>query len=490
MASVWIDAIWRGQSVTAGIAKTKQELGGLQSQASKLWSEVGGVQGLLGLGGVVAAVQAVRLSIAAGVTGVLDWEAAAQRTTGTLENLGRGGTAAFGQVEAAVNRVVAKTRFGDDQLLDAANSLIEGTQDVEASLQNLSVVADLAAAKQIDLASASAIVAKVMEGNNRAVAQMLPFLRTYAESIDGIADPAEKAALMMRKLMETVGGKAADELKTGRGAWLDYKDAFGEAMEALAVKSGLLPAVTAQVRELTRELNAMQNPGDADSMSSFDKKVIDAVIAAFPALQRINRENNRIQSGHAAPGAGFGDLRTMENADGFDRARVSPALGPELGPGNSEGIATAIWNILSSKWSIENGISDDRQTMRRPGRRGRDDLGRDLAGGRKVEPLDDSAFDAMQERTEQVGAYLQSTISGAIVAGGNSGWDGFLSSLKQTGLSALADLLGGVLANIFAPGSGVAGGILGPLFGLGGGGGVGVGASMERNLTMRRMRLS
>lgn len=484
MASVWIDAIWRGQSVTAGVAKTKQELSGLSGEASKLWAEIGGVRGLFAFGGIVAGVQAARVAISDGVTGTLDWEAAAQRTTGTLENLGKGGTAAFEEVERAVNRVVATTRYGDDALLDAANNLIEGTQDVAGSLRNLSLVADLAAARQIDLASASQIVAKVMEGNNRAVGQMLPFLRTYAESLEGIADPAERAELMIRKLLETVGGKAADELKTGRGAWLDYKDAFGEAMEALVVKSGALAAITTQVRELTRELTAMQNTGSGENLSGFDKSVLAAVMRAFPALAKLNAENAALNNG---PVYSEGATAAFKGQQAWDAANA-----PMLGPGNEEGAAkfAAVveeWRQAVEKWSIENGISDDRQTMRRPGMRGRSDLGRDLAGGRKAEPLDEESFDPGGKKAKELAQSLQSSISAAFIAGGEQGWAGILASLKSTGLDMLAQLLSGAIVNAFAPGAGVLG-PLGAILHLGGSGTQATGAGLD-NANRRLVRV-
>jgi hypothetical protein len=434
MANVWIDAIWRGQSVTAGVDRTKGELVGLGATASKVWAGIGGLSGALALGGIATGLDAVRKAIGAGVRGIEDWESAAQRTIGTLNNMGLSGEAAFGQVEAAVNRVVDATRFGDDQLLDAANQLIEGTQDVAGSLQNLSVVADLAAARQIDLASAAQIVAKVMEGNNRAVGQMLPFLRSYAESLESIPDPAERAAKMMERLTQAVGGKAAAELETGKGLWLDFTDALGEFFEA-----------------------GVKAVGITDAWNDSLKKAADTLKGATSA----------VQSG------GFFALNPMMMAgagQGANMTAPQPTESPILGPGNAEGLSRfeailAEWKRAADRWAF---AADPKFPKGNTDRRGRvPEL--ELSGANtRPSILDEDFIDPAKKRTREIADYMQQSISAAIVAGGTGGWDGFLSSLKQTGLQAFADLVGGALAGLFAPTSGGLG-IIGKIFGLGGG---------------------
>lgn len=487
MANAYLDLIWRGQSVTAGTAQAKREIASVGDVAAGVWSKIGGLSGALSFVGVVASIQTVKTAMSDAVRGVQDWESAAQLTSGTLENLGYESEAAFGRVETAVQRVVDATRYGDDQVLSAANLLIEGTQDLEGSLRNLSLVADLATARNLDLASSAAIVAKVMEGNNRAVGQMLPFLRTYAESLEGIADPAERASMMLAKLLGAVGGKAVDELKTGRGAWLDYLDAVGESMEALVVKSGILPQITSQVRDLTRELNAMQQSDSDGELSGFDQKVVDAVLTAFPALAAMDHRNRRIQSGLSASGAGFGDLRSMDSEREIDKP-----YSPVLGPGNDEGASrfkqvVDEWSRAVDKWAfaIDPKFSDPRLPGSKYGSVEQRGEVRPLRLGgedQRVRELDEDLLDPARKRMREIAQYAETSLASAIVAGGNAGWGGFLSSLKQTGLSALADLVAGAFANFILPGSST-GGILGPILGA-----FGLGGARADNLAARGAR--
>lgn len=434
MANVWIDAIWRGQSVTAGTAKTKEELTGLGATAASVSSKIGGVSGALSLLGIVSSIESARRAILEGVRDVEGWESATQRTIGTLNNMGLRGEEAFDRVAAAVNRVVDATRFGDDELLDAANQLIEGTQDVEGSLQNLSVVADLAAARQIDLASAAQIVAKVMEGNNRAVGQMLPFLRSYAESLESIPDPAERAAKMMERLTQAVGGKAAAELETGRGAWLDYTDALGDFYGAALKAMKITDAWKASLQGLT-----------------------DATKGATAVIQ-------------GGGGFAFNPMMMAGAGQGANMAAPQPAESPILGPGNAEGLSRfeailAEWKRAADRWAF---AADPKFPKGNTDRRGRvPEL--ELSGANtRPSILDEDFIDPAKKRTREIADYMQQSISAAIVAGGAGGWDGFLSSLKQTGLQAFADLVGGALAGLFAPTSGGLG-IIGKIFGLGGG---------------------
>lgn len=456
----YMQAVWSGQQASSGIARTRGELGSLGTAARGLnavFAELGPtLGGVFSLTGPMSKIAGALIFLRQGIADTEAWDSAAQKTTDTLTNLGYQGSRAFESVAEAAARVADSTAFGDDELLAAANALIEGTEDLAGSLRNLSLVADLAAARNMDLGSSAQVVAKIMEGNNRAVGQMLPFMRSYAESLDSIADPAARAALMLERLTRSLSGKAAAELETGKGIWKELVDAFGNAAGGLAELTRINDLWNQSLIGTTNILKTL-TPGTKEQ-AHFWKDLVANMNAVRNTPGDIFRDmapNNWQGPAH------MGDLRQA------DRALDTRPL-PVLGPGNDEGIArfqqvVEEWSRVADKWAFAADPKFPRAntTQRGPVREMR------LAGdGIRVQQLDEDLIDPGRQKARELGQLVQQSISSAIVAGGNAGWSGFLDSLKQTGLGLFADLVGGVFMNLLAPGTG-GGGFLGGLLNIG-----------------------
>lgn len=136
------------------------------------------------------------------------------------------------QLEGTIASVQRLTVYTDDDLREALTRMITVSGDVEASQKNLSLVADLAAFKQIELSDAADIVARAMNGNTTALNKM------------GIA--GKDSATVVENLRKTVGGFAEQEGATFSGSlqrisngWGDFQEAVGLAILAGGEAGGM-----------------------------------------------------------------------------------------------------------------------------------------------------------------------------------------------------------------------------------------------------------
>jgi hypothetical protein len=123
-----------------------------------------------------------------------------------------------GAMEGSISKLMATTKFGDEDLRGALTNLINVSGNVAGSYKNLGVVADLAAAKHIDLSTASELVGKVMAGNTG-------ILQRYGI----VVKQGENAIDVMGKKFK---GFAENEGNTIAGTFAKISNAGGEVLEA------------------------------------------------------------------------------------------------------------------------------------------------------------------------------------------------------------------------------------------------------------------
>lgn len=210
------------KGVREGVAQAKQEIGGLTTDTSAKGKVLSGF--FLGIG--MEAAKFVKDSAGAIFNffkeSVQEAANAEKSVSGLKHALGNLGVA-YGDVEKPINRVIdglAKTsRFSDDELRDSFTNLVRTTGDVNGSMKNLSVVADLAVAKNLSLEQASNIVGKAMEGNNTALQKLFPSLKG---STDAVGD-----------LGKMLKGTAEADAATFSGRLSNLFKQFGEVKEAI-----------------------------------------------------------------------------------------------------------------------------------------------------------------------------------------------------------------------------------------------------------------
>ena len=121
-------------------------------------------------GAAIAAAFAFR-KIIAGVKDLgrafIEQEPIWNRLAGTLATVGVAFSDVEGEIRAAARAMQDTTTIGDEQFAETMQQLVAISSDYEGSLKNVSVVADLAAGLQIDLATAADLVGRAMAGRRR-----------------------------------------------------------------------------------------------------------------------------------------------------------------------------------------------------------------------------------------------------------------------------------------------------------------------------------
>lgn len=189
------------------------------------------------------------------------------------------------QLEQTVSSVMRLSTATDDDLREALTKMIAVSGDVAGSQKNLSLVTDLAAFKQIDLASASEIVAKAMGGNTTALNKM------------GIA--GKDATTVLDNARAAFGGFAEQESQTFSGSLTRINNQWGEFQEAVG----------------TAILSGGEMGGVADGLAG--------VLAKLAGWIEANEGGFRLVTGAVADAAGalFAVGKTVYDV-------VQPALGP------------------------------------------------------------------------------------------------------------------------------------------------------------------
>src|SRR3990167_8760135 len=102
----------------------------------------------------------------------------------SVTNLGLKFSAIQPIIEDHVQAVANMARVDDDDVRSALAKLITLTGDVSGSIQRMTLVANLAAKKQMDLGSAAELVGRLMTGQTRILRQMGIVTKDAAEGIE------------------------------------------------------------------------------------------------------------------------------------------------------------------------------------------------------------------------------------------------------------------------------------------------------------------
>src|SRR3990167_6802500 len=127
----------------------------------------------------------------------------------SVTNLGLKFSAIQPIIEDHVQAVANMARVDDDDVRSALAKLITLTGDVSGSIQRMTLVANLAAKKQMDLGSAAELVGRLMTGQTRILRQMGIVTKDAAEGIEileqRMSGAAEKTARLFEGMQRRVG---------------------------------------------------------------------------------------------------------------------------------------------------------------------------------------------------------------------------------------------------------------------------------------------
>ena len=227
--------------VLQAIDNATDQLTKVENRFKSFGSVVGGAMKSLG---AVLATAAIGNFLKEAVTESLDGEKSVARLGLAVQNAGGNFKELSPALEIAIDGIKRLSTFSDGDLREALGGMITMTGDVAGSTANLGLVADLAAARQIDLSTASDMVAKAMNGNTGALNKLGVEGKTANEVIGNLAKSMGGAAATEA---QTFGG----QLQKLNGGWSDFKQAIGDAIlgsnggtTALGALGGALKSLT------------------------------------------------------------------------------------------------------------------------------------------------------------------------------------------------------------------------------------------------------
>lgn len=211
---------------------------------------------------------------------MIDLRAAVERT-------GESWRAALPEIEEFTDRIEDQKGVVDDYARVALQRAIDFTHDLSKAQDLVSIAADIAAAKHVDLTSATETLGKAYQGNVTMLVRMIPELK-------GVIDETSSLNEILQALKYFEGAAAAETEKlTSKYALMT--DAIGDVNEALGRLAGsdeaggglfglFIKGVTMAAKGTAHFIDGMREA--APSLSN----VVEMFKASREELDRLNRE--------------------------------------------------------------------------------------------------------------------------------------------------------------------------------------------------------
>lgn len=217
----------------AGFSKVNAQLKLMEAQAAKTSKSMLALSKATAV--ATAAAKAFGIVMVAfagyGVKEVMQLEQAYARLGQSLASVGLS-TAQNREVLANTAQGMEALGFDAAKASDALSLLIQTTKDVDASQKLLTISADLARARQMDLATAARLLGRAQAGNNRVFTM-------FGITVDKTKSKTEATAEAMEKLATVLKGQAEAYTKTFAG----QLEVLGKQIENVAegIGAALLP---------------------------------------------------------------------------------------------------------------------------------------------------------------------------------------------------------------------------------------------------------
>jgi len=188
-----------------------------------------------------AALGALTAGIGLATKAAMEDEAAQLELARQLRTTTQATDAQIKAVEQSISAFSKQTAMADDQLRPALANLVRATGSLELSQKAMSVTADLATAKNIDMETASVAVAKALTGQTAALIKLDP-------SLKDVIDKSSSADEIMQALNGSVGGAAETFANSAEGGLKNFGIQMDELKEGIGaafipVMEKLLPYV-------------------------------------------------------------------------------------------------------------------------------------------------------------------------------------------------------------------------------------------------------
>lgn len=178
--------------------------------------------------GMAIAGAAITAALGFATKSALDEEVGINRLSAALKAIGEDYASLSEEIEKNIAATQAKTNYGDDEQREALVALIGVTGTYQGALEQLRLATDLAAAKDMDLVSASTLVGRVATGNNTLLArygivvekgasatEILAMMQDrFAGAAEGAANPLKQLSNLFGELVEDIGKQLVPLLRS------------------------------------------------------------------------------------------------------------------------------------------------------------------------------------------------------------------------------------------------------------------------------------
>lgn len=181
------------------------------------------------------ALQAIRVVgdfAKASVESAASAAAAWGRVESAVTNLGINFGGVRGELDHLFTAIQKTTRYSDDDAATAFANLLTISQNYAGSVSALSVVTNLAAAKQMDLRTASDLVGRAMIGDTST-------LKRYGIVVQAGTDAVEAMRTQLRGFAERDAKTLQGQLAQIANAWDNVKEAIGRALTGESSAPGM-----------------------------------------------------------------------------------------------------------------------------------------------------------------------------------------------------------------------------------------------------------
>lgn len=229
----------------------------------------------LALGAAIAAALSIRTIVNFGKEAIrqarmsqVEWN----RLATTVDNAGESFQVVEQDLVALAGAFEEATIHGDDDFAATLNRLITLTGDYNASVNNMGLVANVAAQFfEGDLAPAAELVARVMNGNTQQLRRMGIEAETAQEGLEILAQRSMGAAARETRTLD-------GQLKQLNNQWGNFQKAIGFAMIGGGEATGILDVLIATVKALSEWVTANAETINKWVLGSLDLAINTVVI--------------------------------------------------------------------------------------------------------------------------------------------------------------------------------------------------------------------
>lgn len=179
------------------------------------------------------------------------------------------------EIQKVIEKTSSLSGLTGHDLNDAFTNIVRSTGNVTKSLNLVSLAADIARAKHLDVAKAGQLLGKVAAGNVSALSR-------YGIQIDKGATSTQALGILQQKF----GGQAEAYGKTAAGA----QDRFRVAVEHLqeSIGAGLLPALTGIINKINPFVQGMSDgTGAGGKFADVVKSIVGVVGSAVSGVKTL-----------------------------------------------------------------------------------------------------------------------------------------------------------------------------------------------------------